>query len=414
MSDKEEDVFLDANSQDDETPRRSSRKRRSTAGGPVTTTSAKKAKQTKMPTQRSPGQTKSPPGRSRKAQAEAAASAPPGGEDFWAKMTTMLNGSETRLKAESNLVRQALESKLDGVTATVNNLKGRIESKESRLDSLENNITNLIDERVTAKMSSVCPRGSGSNLEQDDCDSVEEVVHKAWGSPKGPSYARVAGTASGPPGSRDVLVAKRSLIDPAKKREDDYWECRRAVRLRPVGEGREIEVASAYLRDNLKIDEVALSALGLDRARFERVPFGPKSKIKKELIIWFPTTEARDVVKGAARNLAALGQEYGVRHEIPNHLKTNMQALQTVSYDIKQRHPTARRNVVFDDGAMDLALDFCTREGEQWRRISSRQARQAKARRGKQGGDEREVGDEELDRILGRSKEEEDLDCGDE
>ena len=100
------------------------------------------------------------------------------------------------------------------------------------------------------------------------------------------------------------------------------------------------------------------------------------------------------MVKGAARNLTTRGQECGVRLELPNHLKTNMQALQAVSYDIKQRHPDARRNVSFDDGVMDLALDFSMGDGQPWQRVSAKQARQAKAKRRRQAGsDERDIDD---------------------
>lgn len=120
------------------------------------------------------------------------------------------------------------------------------------------------------------------------------------------------------------------------------------------------------------------------------------------MIVWFPTTEARDVVKSAAKNLAVLVQDYGVRLEVPNHLKTNIQALQTVSYDIKQNHPTARRNLLFDDGVMDPALDFCTGDRQPWRTVSARQARQAKAKRKRKAGEsERDIDDGELEKILG-------------
>ena len=111
----------------------------------------------------------------------------------------------------------------------------------------------------------------------------------------------------------------------------------------PVEDGDDRMALETYLTECLKIRSSSLAALGVDRVRTEKVPFGPKSKFQKEIIVYFPTTEARDVVKGSARNLATLGQNYGVRLELPNHLKSTMQAIQSVSYDIKQRHPQARR-----------------------------------------------------------------------
>ena len=112
----------------------------------------------------------------------------------------------------------------------------------------------------------------------------------------------------------------------------------------------------------------------------------------------------RDAAKSAARNLAGKGQNYGVRLEVPNHLKTNMNALQSASYQIKTRHPDARRNVLFDDEAMYLVLDFCLENGKPWNRMSSAQARIRKQKRAN-SLDRLTLNDSELDRILGAEPE---------
>ena len=226
------------------------------------------------------------------------------------------------------------------------------------------------------------------------------MVERAWGSPKGQSYASVAS-------SRPKLVAKRMSWDPSKRKEEQYWACRKAVRLRPVPEGNDREALEEYLTGKLKISRSSLGTLGLDRSKMERVPYGPKSKFKNEMVVWFPTVEARDVVKGAARNLAVFDQDHGVRLELPNHLKSGMQALQAVSYQIKKKNPAAKRNVLFDDSVMDLALDFTTGEGNPWRRISAKQARQAKRKLA--GNDHREVKDSELEELMGTDAEDEEL-----
>ena len=140
--------------------------------------------------------------------------------------------------------------------------------------------------------------------------------------------------------------------------------------------------------------------LSLERASFERVPYGPKSKIQREMVVRFLSVEARDLVKGSARNLASLGQDYGVRHELPDFLKTAMKDLQSLSYELKQKFTEARRNVRFDDDNMDLVLDFTTGEGEPWKRISSKQAR-ARRRLGSGAGSERVIDDAEIEEILG-------------
>ena len=77
-----------------------------------------------------------------------------------------------------------------------------------------------------------------------------------------------------------------------------------------------------------------------------------------------------------------------------------MRALQAVSFDIKTKHKSARRNILYDDERMELVLDFSLGEGEQWRRVYSGQALDRK----RAGGDQARSGmrDSELDDLLGR------------
>ena len=111
------------------------------------------------------------------------------------------------------------------------------------------------------------------------------------------------------------------------------------------------------MREHLGLSEFFLQSVG--PFTVQRVPFGPAAHIKGEAIVTYQSTDVRDAVKGAARNLAGKGQDYGVRLELPNHLKSTMKALQAVSYELKTKFPQARRNVLFDDEAQDLVLDFC-------------------------------------------------------
>ena len=99
--------------------------------------------------------------------------------------------------------------------------------------------------------------------------------------------------------------------------------------------------------DHRKLDHAFLSSLG--PFSVQRVPSGPGSKVKDEAIVHFHSVEISDAVRRCAKNLAGKGQDYGIRLELPYHLKTAMSALQTVSYVMKQKFPTSRRNVLFDD-----------------------------------------------------------------
>ena len=73
-----------------------------------------------------------------------------------------------------------------------------------------------------------------------------------------------------------------------------------------------------------------------------------------------------------------------------------------MSYEIKQKHHDARRNILYNNETMGLVLDFYLEAEEQWRRISSVQA---KKKRNPTSGNHQNVGDDELDCILGRSRE---------
>ena len=109
------------------------------------------------------------------------------------------------------------------------------------------------------------------------------------GLPAKTTYSRaVAGKTQAKEGQR---------MDPDQKRAGQYWERRREIRIRPVNEGNNIEGVRTYLRDHLKIGSASMATLDLERASFERVSFGPKSKIQKEMIVRFPSVEARDLVK---------------------------------------------------------------------------------------------------------------------
>ena len=160
------------------------------------------------------------------------------------------------------------------------------------------------------------------------------------------------------------------------RKESDYWASRKTLRLRPVDMGNDKESTIKFMTEKLMLDETTVRCLG--DFRVERVPFGPKTRHKNEMMVVFQSVEARDVVRSAATNLAGSGPDVGIRLEVPNHLRAAMKALQLLSYDLKGKYPNIRRNILYDDETLDLVLDFCTTPEGKWRRISSDQARHRK------------------------------------
>ena len=163
-------------------------------------------------------------------------------------------------------------------------------------------------------------------------------------------------------------AAKTTSVSPEKRKDENYWRCRRALRLRPIGQGNAVERVEEFMREHLGLSDLFIQSVG--PFTVQRLPFGPEACIKGEAIVTFQSTDVRDAVKGAARNLAGKGRDYGVRLELPNHLKSAMKALQAASYELKSKYPQARRNVLFDDETQDLVLDFCLGKGKDWKRIT--------------------------------------------
>ena len=341
---------------------RTGRKRRSTAGN-STSSYTKKLRASTMPTERSPGHRKSQ-GQGQAQEGAAARRTPkqatPGAagdaEDdaFWTRMGNLLGGMESRLKQETTDVK-------DQLGQAIGDLGSRVEKTERRLDELTDEVHQIIDKKIASTLGALT-RG---DIQTESCNDPGLMSSTR-------SYAAAASSAS--------IVSAKVGRSPRKSKEDNYWRCRRALCLRPIDEGEDIGAVRNFLLRHLGLGEDFLADLG--PFTVQRIPSGPAAKIKKEAVVTFATVDARDAVRGAARNLAGKSSDYGVRLELPNHLKSAMSSLQSVAYDIRKKFPGSRTNVLFDDDAMDLVLDLCTREGGTWRRLSSAQAKGRKKKAG--------------------------------
>ena len=103
--------------------------------------------------------------------------------------------------------------------------------------------------------------------------------------------------------------------------------------------------------------------------------------IKDEVLVVFESVRDRDDVRSFAKNFERRGR--GLRLEVPDHLWPSFRVLQNIGYELKQRHPGLKRNVLFDDENLDLKLDVCTSPDHPWRTIYPDGARQSPAKMGK-------------------------------
>ena len=72
-----------------------------------------------------------------------------------------------------------------------------------------------------------------------------------------------------------------------------------------------------------------------------------------------------------------------MRLEVPDHLWASFWVLQSVGYELKQKNPGLKRNVLFDDEKKDLKLDVCLAPDMPWRTIFPDGAKQSLAKMGK-------------------------------
>ena len=181
-------------------------------------------------------------------------------------------------------------------------------------------------------------------------------------------------------------------------KEETYWLCRRSLRIWPIPDGDVKKGLGQYLKARLCLGPNFLTDMG--EISVKRVAAGPRSKITGEVIAVFATVEVRDAVRGAAKELAG-SPDAGMRLEIPRFLQPSLKALEAVSFNLKKKFPNIKRNIKFDDGEMDLVLDFCTNPdaGEQWRKVRPAQAKIKKASMVR-SGQTVEVSSDELEKMM--------------
>ena len=109
-----------------------------------------------------------------------------------------------------------------------------------------------------------------------------------------------------------------------------------------------------------------------------------KAKIQREYVVTFENKETRDKIQSNASKLSLLPKDSaGIRLELPDFLQSNFNVLQNAAYQIKKKSPGARRNILFDDHCLNLALDVKLKEAAEWQRILPEDARAAGAKPGR-------------------------------
>ena len=282
---------------------------------------------------------------------------------------------KVELSADIGAVKHDLSAKIEEGKQATMELRKRMDDDEA-----------TFADRVAAVVANL----PGSVLGLSDAGQRTDLS----GDPTSRSYASCV---AGPPSLNAQNIAKMDL------KEDAYWKCRRSLRMWPVAGAVGADVRKAvglFLKNRLRLEPSFLTSMG--EIAVEPVPFTSRSKIQGEAIVSFGTTEIRDIVKRAAKELAGC-RDAGIRLEVPRFLQPSLKSLEAVSYALKQKHPAMRRNIKFDDAELDLVLDLCLDPSDpdpKWKKIRPAQAALFRAK-ATSGARSEEMSTDDLGRMLG-------------
>lgn len=174
--------------------------------------------------------------------------------------------------------------------------------------------------------------------------------------------------------SREETSAATSSSD---RRSEAYSTARRSLRLWPVSrEGSLRDRTVEFMVHELLLDQQYASDLEFSVKRVGNPRASgpaPANGVRDEVLVEFKSIRDRDDVRSHAKNLERRGR--GLRLEVPDHLWPSFRVLQNIGYELKQKHDSLKRNVLFDDASEDLKLDVCI--GGQWRTIYPSGARES-------------------------------------
>ena len=147
-----------------------------------------------------------------------------------------------------------------------------------------------------------------------------------------------------------------SMIREGCPRQERYWRARRSLRMWPIeGDGEEMRIGlQRFHSQRLGLGEDVLSDMvECSLRRIQPSKKNGPSGLAHEITVEFPTVDLKYVVRGAAYNLAGRS-DAGIRLEIVHHLMSNFKALSSASHKLKQRYPTCKHNIKYDNEEMDL------------------------------------------------------------
>ena len=289
---------------------------------------------------------------------------------------------------ELALLRRSIESRFVESAEKVDSMKDELMSKLESNDQAVSEVQLAITDVTLSVDKNQCAihevRAEVERRELELPHKVKTIVQEALAKAEAARPAVVglrprpiAGNIRVEPSRED-----RSSLGSGDRKSEAYAAARKSIRLWPVSrEGDLRERTVEFLVHELLLDQQY--AIDLDftvkrvgSPRSASAASGAGAGARDEVLLVFNSIRDRDDVRSHAKNLERRGR--GLRLEVPDHLWPSFRALQNIGYELKQKHQSLKRNLLFDDSAEDLKLDVCI--NGTWKTIYPSGAREALAK----------------------------------
>ena len=311
---------------------------------------------------------------------------------------------------EFALLRKAMEAKFSEAEKKADSLRGelvgKLDANDKAVSDLQIAVTDVtlsVDEnqraihqvRAEVERREVELPGKVRAIVQEALDRSERS--RPLATTPGPRPRSLGGASQPEPAPPD----RQGLLDQA------YDTARKSLRMWPISrEGdlttrtREFMVAELLMDKDFAMDvkfKVRRAAAPW-RGRNKEA----SAKVRDEVLVTFETTRQRDEVRSHAKNLEKKGR--GLRLEVPEHLWPSFRVLQELGFELRQKTPGLRRNVLFDDTSRDLKVDFSC-DNVSWKSVSPSDARKTLLKCRPARSRRNSVSAEELEQLLGQENE---------
>ena len=309
---------------------------------------------------------------------------------------------------ELALLRKAMESRFSEADKKADALRGelvgKLDANDKAVSELQLAVTNVTlsvddNQRAIHEVRAEVERRE-VELPGKVRSIVQEVLDRSRDprSQTGPRHRPLRGSSA----SNQVQAPAGSAVG----KDEAYDLARRSLRLWPVSrEGDLLTRTREFLVSELLLDQQYVVDLSLSVRRTAGQAKGrdkEQSRVRDEVLVVFDTSRERDEVRSHAKNLEKKGR--GLRLEIPDHLWPSFRVLQDLGYELKQKDPAMRRNVLFDDRSRDLRLDFS--QGSEWKSVSPDEAKKTLQKCRPARTRKSSVSATELEQLLGRQEDE--------